>query len=327
MIHRRSWRAAVCGSLVSASTVYAQPAPCPWRLRRPPHPPLAPSPVIGRALPFVGAPVAWAAPPASPPPPPPAAPDTAAPDEPEATGEVIEIEARGPTEQELLLAQSASAADIHIAAAPWRAVPRPGAADFLTLAGVFLTKTAGSGDPEQIFLRGFDAREGQDLEVSLEGLPLNDVANPHGHGLVDLHFLMPEVVRSLRVEEGPFRAGQGDFAVAGSATYTLGMDEPGLQARWTTGSFGTRRGFVGWRAERDPGTFVAASIGDTAGYGDNRAAQSGGAIVRIGGGVAPERDGTSWRLLAGAWSSAFASSGLIRADDVAAGRIDRFGDQ
>nr|MBA3542097.1 TonB family protein [Deltaproteobacteria bacterium] len=190
-------------------------------------------------------------------------------------GEVVEIEDRPPSEAELLAKQDRSAADVHIAATPWRAIPRQGAADLMTIApSVFLTRSGGSGDPQQIFLRGFNAREGQDIEMSLEGLPLNDVGNPHGHGLVDLNFLMPEVIRALRVEEGPFRAGQGDFAVAGSATFTLGLDDPGLVARYTLGSFGTRRGFVAWRAERDPGTFVAASVSETDGYGANRAAHA-----------------------------------------------------
>ncbi|MGN6105299.1 MAG: TonB-dependent receptor, partial [Kofleriaceae bacterium] len=242
-----------------------------------------------------------------------------------APGETIDIVDRAPDDGELLDKRSESAGDVHISAAPWRAVPRQGAADLLTIApGVFLTRS-GAGDPEQIFLRGFDAREGQDIEMSLEGLPLNDVGNPHGHGLVDLHFLMPETVRSLRVEEGPFRAGQGDFAVAGSATFTLGLDEPGLQARYSLGSYGTRRAFVGWRAAADPGTFVAASTSETDGFGRNRSARAGGAIARIAGGVAPDQRGTSWRVIGGAWASTFSSAGLLRATDVESGGIDRGG--
>ncbi|MCX5746362.1 MAG: TonB-dependent receptor plug domain-containing protein, partial [Proteobacteria bacterium] len=242
-----------------------------------------------------------------------------APDAPaDAPDEIVEIKDRAPSDGEMLAKQEQSAADVHVSAAPWRAVPRPGAADLLTIApSVFLTKSGGSGDPEQIFMRGFDAREGQDLEMSLEGLPLNDVANPHGHGLVDMHFMMPEVVRAIRVEEGPFRAGQGDFAVAGSATFTLGLDDPGLQARYTLGSFGARRGFVAWRAEHDPGTFIAATVSDTDGFGKNRAAHAGGAIVRLS-------EGT-WRVLAGAWASTFADAGLLRADDIASGAVDRLG--
>lgn len=244
----------------------------------------------------------------------------------ELADETVEIHDRAPDEAEVLAKQDTSAADVHIAATPWRAVPRAGATDMLTIApSVFLTKSGGSGDPEQIFLRGFDAREGQDIEMSLEGLPLNDVANPHGHGLVDMHFLMPEVVRNMRVEEGPFRAGQGDFAVAGSATFTLGLDDPGLQAKYALGSFGTQRGFVAWRSEHDPGTFVAAQVSDTDGYGANRAAHQGGAIVRWSGGVDPGHYGIAYRVLAGAWSEVFQSAGLLRADDIASGAIDRFG--
>ena len=40
--------------------------------------------------------------------------------------------------------------------------------------GLLLTNEGGEGHAEQIFLRGFDAREGQDLELSVGGVPINE---------------------------------------------------------------------------------------------------------------------------------------------------------
>ena len=104
------------------------------------------------------------------------------------------------------------------------AVPHKNAEELLKLAapGILLTNEGGEGHAEQVFLRGFDAREGQDIEFSVDGVPINDAGNLHGNGYADTHFIIPELVRSLHVVEGPFAPQQGNFAVAGSADYELG---------------------------------------------------------------------------------------------------------
>src|ERR1700722_20135017 len=52
-------------------------------------------------------------------------------------------------------------------------VPRTNASDALKLApGFLLTNEGGSGHAEQVFLRGFDAHEGQDLEFTVDGVPI-----------------------------------------------------------------------------------------------------------------------------------------------------------
>ena len=45
----------------------------------------------------------------------------------------------------------------------------------------------------------------------------------------------------MRVLEGPYAPQQGNFAVAGSADYQLGLDRRGLTAEYTIGSFDTQR--------------------------------------------------------------------------------------
>ena len=130
------------------------------------------------------------------------------------------------------------------------AVPHLDAASLLRLApGVVLTNAGGLGHPYQIFLRGFDAREGQDIEITVDGMPVNEVGNPHGNGLADTHFIIPELVQNLRVVEGPFAPQQGNFAVAGSARYELGLPAPGLTFQAMAGSFDTRRLLLLWRPQ------------------------------------------------------------------------------
>ena len=60
-----------------------------------------------------------------------------------------------------------------------------------------------------MFLRGFDAHEGQDLEFSVDGVPINDAGNYHGNGYADTHFILPELIQSVRVLEGPYAPQQG----------------------------------------------------------------------------------------------------------------------
>src|SRR5262249_5740263 len=138
-------------------------------------------------------------------------------------------------------APDAGAADVRTDAKQLTtAVPHADATELLGWApGFLLTNEGGEGHAEQIFLRGFDAREGQDLELRVNGDVVNQAGNLHGNGYADLHFVIPELVQSLRVVEGPYDPRQGNFAVAGGADYTLGLEQRGLTASFEAGSFGT----------------------------------------------------------------------------------------
>jgi TonB family protein len=105
---------------------------------------------------------------------------------------------------------SRGASDFVIQVGELARVPRKNASEMLTLApGILLTNEGGEGHAEQVFLRGFDAREGQDLEFTVGGVPINEAGNLHGNGYADTHFIIPELVSSLRVVEGPFDPRQG----------------------------------------------------------------------------------------------------------------------
>ena len=73
------------------------------------------------------------------------------------------------------------------------------------------------------------------------GVPINEAGNLHGNGYSDLNFIIPELVENLRVLEGPLDPRQGNYAVAGSADYQLGLPERGIHVRGSYGSFDSMR--------------------------------------------------------------------------------------
>jgi len=85
--------------------------------------------------------------------------------------------------------------------------------------GLFIAQHMGGGKAEQIFVRGFDADHGTDINVSVDGMPVNMVSHIHGQGYADLHFLIPETVSAFDYGKGPYYTEKGDFATAGYLNY------------------------------------------------------------------------------------------------------------
>jgi len=193
-------------------------------------------------------------------------------------------------------------------------VPRGSAEKLLTLApGVFMTNEGGEGHPSSFFLRGFDAGSGQDIEFTIEGIPLNEPSNAHTHGFTDTLFIIPETVQRLRVTEGPFDARQGDFAVAGSANFDIGVEQRGIRASGSYGRFQTGRALAMWAPEKGPsGTFVAVDYRQGDGFGTNRSHRAARAMAGFE--IDLPRD---FRLttLATGYITRFDSAGVIRQDD------------
>ncbi|MFZ5444263.1 MAG: TonB family protein [Myxococcota bacterium] len=219
--------------------------------------------------------------------------------------------------------KSRGAADFTIEVGALQAVPRKSAADFLKLApGILLTNEGGEGHPDRIFLRGFDAREGQDLELTVDGVPVNDSGNLHGNGYADLNFLIPELVENLRVLEGPLDPRQGNYAVAGSADYQLGLAERGLLVKGTYGSFDTMRLVGLWGPPGESSrTFGGVQLFRTAGFGQNREAQNAKVMAQYEGRFS---DSTSFRVGALGYGTLFKSAGVLRTDDVERGAVGFF---
>jgi len=120
--------------------------------------------------------------------------------------------------------------------------PARSAQDLLRLVpGLFIAQHQGGGKAEQIFLRGFDADHGTDVNISVDGLPVNMVSHAHGQGYADLHFLIPETVSRYDFGKGPYYSDKGDFNTAGYVAYhtksLLDQDEIKVEA----GQFQTLR--------------------------------------------------------------------------------------
>jgi len=216
---------------------------------------------------------------------------------------------------------SAGASDVRIELGELSHVPRGSATELLQLApGIYLSKEGGEGHAERIYLRGFDAREGQDVELTVGGIPINESGNFHGSGFADTGFLIPELVHGLRVLEGPFDVRQGNYAVAGSADYETRVDRRGLTAKYTLGSYGTQRALALY-APGDDATYAAAELFKTDGYGQNRDLKRARSMAQYEGRLGEHG---SYRVSGAAYGIEYHSAGVLRQDDVDAGRVGFF---
>ena len=85
--------------------------------------------------------------------------------------------------------------------------------------GLFIGQHAGGGKAEQLFLRGFDIDHGTDINVSVDGMPVNMVSHAHGQGYADLHFLIPETVDKIDFDKGSYYANKGNLNTAGYVAF------------------------------------------------------------------------------------------------------------
>lgn len=88
-----------------------------------------------------------------------------------------------------------------------------------TVPGLFIAQHAGGGKAEQMFLRGFDLDHGTDINLSVDGMPVNMVSHAHGQGYADLHFLQPEVIERIDFDKGNYDMTKGDLANAGYVAF------------------------------------------------------------------------------------------------------------
>jgi len=216
--------------------------------------------------------------------------------------------------------EASASSDTELAITRLHDVPRLRAEELLTLApGLLLANHGGAGHASALFLRGFDAGEGQDVEITVDGVPINDPSNAHGHGYADTGFVIPELVERLRVVEGPFDPRQGDFALAGSAAYALGLATRGARAQVEAGMYGHQRLLLSWGPEAmSRQTFAAVALARGDGFGPGRASTSATVQAQLEGGLG---GGLRGALFATGYVADFASAGVVRADDVAAGRL------
>jgi len=228
-------------------------------------------------------------------------------------GPELGVEAR--VEGTLDDAERTAISDLDVELGELRRVPRDNAQNLLSLApGILITQIQNEGHVAAMFLRGFDAEEGEDLEILLQGIPLNAVSNAHGHGYADTSMIVPALVESVRVVQGPFDPAQGDFAIAGSAEYRLGLRERGLHGQAAYGTYGERRLGLWWGPEgQETGTVAGLVYNGGDGWGVNRAYSNLAAMGQFEGRADDRR--LRYRLLLFGGLGSWDQAGLVREDD------------
>jgi Carboxypeptidase regulatory-like domain/TonB dependent receptor/TonB-dependent Receptor Plug Domain len=114
-----------------------------------------------------------------------------------------------------------------------------------TVPGLIITQHAGGGKANQYFLRGFNLDHGTDFAVSLDDMPLNLPSHAHGEGYSDMNTVIPEFVRRVNFEKGPYYADAGNYGSAGSAHLEFFKTLPGNFFQVEGGSEGYGRAVFG----------------------------------------------------------------------------------
>jgi iron complex outermembrane receptor protein len=210
--------------------------------------------------------------------------------------------------------------DVRITRELLEASPRQQTSEMLSAApGFFVDHEDGEGLGNDVYLRGFDLDHGSGIELRVGPVPINIPNHIQGQGYADAAFLIPEVVRSIRVLEGPYDPRQGDAAIVGSASFDLGVPERGYEVRTTYGSFNQLR-LVGIAAPAGEAqeTFAAFSLRRSDGFGQNRASQSGSINAQYAFDLGAH---DRVRLLVTGYHANSSLAGVVRQDDVDAGRV------
>jgi outer membrane cobalamin receptor len=137
--------------------------------------------------------------------------------------------------------------------------------------GLFIAQHAGGGKAEQIFLRGFDCDHGTDINVEVDGLPVNMVSHAHGQGYADLHFLMPEMINYVDFDKGPYFANKGDLNTAGYVAFQTKNRLDQNFGRLEGGSFNTGRVAAGlnFLKTKKSNAFIASEFFRSDGFFDS----------------------------------------------------------
>lgn len=237
--------------------------------------------------------------------------------------ETIIVEGEAPAE---------SASSIHLDAERLARRSRTQMSDILRqVPGLMVSQHAGGGKADQYFIRGFDADHGTDIAIFADGVPVNMTSHGHGQGYADTHWMIPELVGTVDVHKGPYAARYGDFYTAGALEMNTIDELPNTGTVYLAGGVPVtgrraidRRMVAIASPEMREGdkTILAAEIGEQDGaFVNPQDFQRGIAMGKWQG-----RVGRGTLRLATTWYTAkWNQSGQLPADEIAAGRLDRFG--
>ncbi|MDA3863624.1 MAG: TonB family protein [Deltaproteobacteria bacterium] len=185
--------------------------------------------------------------------------------------------------------------------------------------GFYVAKPQNEGIANAIFLRGFNARHGQDFEMWAGEVPINLDGHIHAQGYADMHFLIPETIHSLNVLEGVYDPVQGNFAVAGSGYFKYGVENRGSQVSYSQGSYNSRRLLLLHAPKGESReTFLAVSLKESDGFGTNRSYRQAKVAARYAL-VLGTRAFAVFHL--GAYGSRSVLPGVLKLEDIESGNI------
>lgn len=127
--------------------------------------------------------------------------------------------------------------------------------------GMVATQHSGTGKANQYFLRGFNLDHGTDFLATLEGMPINLPTHGHGHGYLDMNFIIPEVVSTVEYKKGPYAVEIGDFSSAGSTNFNIYDRFDENFAELSVGQHGYYRFVTGNSTEVGTGNLMFAAEG------------------------------------------------------------------
>jgi hypothetical protein len=114
-----------------------------------------------------------------------------------------------------------------------------------TVPGLIITQHAGGGKANQYYLRGFNLDHGTDIAIFLDDMPLNLPSHAHGEGYSDMNTVIPEFVKRVDFEKGPYYANVGDFGSAASTHVEFFKTLPQNFAKVEGGSYTYGRAVFG----------------------------------------------------------------------------------
>ncbi|HUV69433.1 MAG TPA: TonB-dependent receptor, partial [Terracidiphilus sp.] len=125
-----------------------------------------------------------------------------------------------------------------------------------TVPGLIITQHAGGGKANQYFLRGFNLDHGTDFAIFLDDMPLNLPSHAHGEGYSDMNTVIPEFVKRVNFEKGPYYANVGNYGSAGSAHLEFFKTLPQNFYKVEGGMYGYGRAVFGASQKLGMGTLL-----------------------------------------------------------------------
>jgi hypothetical protein len=114
-----------------------------------------------------------------------------------------------------------------------------------TVPGLIITQHAGGGKANQYYLRGFNLDHGTDFAIFIDDMPLNLPSHAHGEGYSDMNTVIPEFVKRVNFEKGPYYANVGNYGSAGSAHVEYFKTLPQNFVKVEGGTYGYGRAVFG----------------------------------------------------------------------------------